>query len=178
MATNQKGKILLVPIGSLEEKLLQDMVDPLERIFGRKVEIHKPYPLPESAYNPDRHQYHSSRILDRLLDIPKGPHDRVLGIVDVDLYVPELNFVFGEADWLSRVAVISVVRLRQSYYGYEEDPEIFLKRVLTEAVHELGHTFGLRHCSNPHCVMYFSNTILDTDRKGYEFCPKCRAKLP
>jgi archaemetzincin len=103
------------------------------------------------------------------------PYEKILGIVDHDLYVPELNFVFGEAG--RKAAVISLTRLRQSFYLLTEDQNLFHQRVLTEAVHELGHTFGLGHCGNPKCVMFFSNSLMDTDRKGSEFCPACRDKL-
>jgi archaemetzincin len=103
------------------------------------------------------------------------PFEKILGIVDRDLYVPELNFVFGEAS--QRVAVISLTRLRQEFYNLPQDQHLFHKRALTEAVHELGHTYGLGHCGNPRCVMFFSNSLIDTDRKGSEFCPKCKRNL-
>jgi archaemetzincin len=102
-------------------------------------------------------------------------YEKVLGIVDLDLYVPELNFVFGEAS--QRAAVISLARLRQEFYNLPQDQSLFHKRALTEAVHELGHTYGLGHCGNPLCVMFFSNSLIDTDRKGSKFCPKCGRNL-
>jgi archaemetzincin len=102
-------------------------------------------------------------------------YEKILAIVDHDLYVPELNFVFGEAG--QKVAVISLTRLRQEFYRLPQDQNLFYKRALTEAVHELGHTYGLGHCRNLHCVMFFSNSLMDTDRKGPEFCPECKTKL-
>ncbi|MBI5187681.1 MAG: archaemetzincin family Zn-dependent metalloprotease [Nitrospirae bacterium] len=102
-------------------------------------------------------------------------YEKVLGIVDHDLYVPQLNFVFGEAG--RKMAVISLTRLRQEFYGLSEDRGLFHKRTLTEAVHELGHTYGLGHCRNPRCVMFFSNSLMDTDRKGPEFCLGCGGRL-
>jgi archaemetzincin len=96
-------------------------------------------------------------------------------LVDHDLYVPGLNFVFGEAS--QKVAVISFTRLRQEFYHLPEDRGLFHRRALTEAVHELGHTYGLQHCKNPHCVMFFSNTLMDTDRKGPEFCTECKRRF-
>jgi archaemetzincin len=101
--------------------------------------------------------------------------EKVLGIVDHDLYVPELNFVFGEAS--PSAAVISLTRLRQEFYNLPQDQSLFHKRTLTEAVHELGHTYGLGHCGNPKCVMFFSNSLIDTDRKGSKFCSKCKNNL-
>jgi archaemetzincin len=105
-------------------------------------------------------------------DLPKDAL-RILGITSVDLYVPSLNFVFGEAKLGGPSAVISTHRLYPQFYGQAPNEELFLKRVEIEAVHELGHTFGLRHCPDQDCVMHFSNGIVDTDRKGSEFCGRC-----
>ena len=91
--------------------------------------------------------------------------------------VPDLNFVFGEASAVSRAAVFSTARLDPRFYGEPEDEAILLRRAATEAVHELGHVFGLGHCTRPRCVMWFSNTRAETDRKGSEFCPRCAGGL-
>ena len=91
---------------------------------------------------------------------------RLLGIADVDLYAPDLNFVFGEADELRGVAAFSTARLRLA----AESTDRLRRRAATEAIHELGHTFGLRHCSRPSCVMWFSNTLAETDRKDVRPC--------
>jgi len=101
----------------------------------------------------------------------------MLGIVDVDLYMPELNFVFGEADVTHGVSVISLVRLRQEYYGLPKNEKLFLERALKEAVHKLVHTYRLGHCGDTGCIMHFSNSLRDTDIKGPDFCPRCKLKL-
>jgi archaemetzincin len=129
------------------------------------------------AYNPERKQYHSSAILGKLSQIGPGGCDRALGIVDVDLYVPDLNFVFGEADVATKMAVIATKRLRPEYYGSAQDERLFLERTLKESVHELGHTYGLGHCPNNKCVMHFSNSLADTDIKSSSFCDSCRRNL-
>ena len=95
----------------------------------------------------------------------------------MDLTVPGLNFVFGLADPASRGAVISLARLYPEFYGQPRDPGLFKARALKEAVHELGHLLGLGHCPDPACVMAFSNSLSDTDRKGPEFCARCREFL-
>jgi archaemetzincin len=106
-----------------------------------------------------------------------GRDERVVGIADVDLYVPRLNFVFGEADIVSGTAIVSLCRLRPEYYGLAPDEASFLERATKEIVHELGHTFGLGHCPNNKCVMHFSNSLADTDLKEAHFCSKCRPKI-
>jgi len=102
---------------------------------------------------------------------------KVLGVTAADLYVPHLNFVFGEAYCPGKVAVISINRLRPEFYNEPPDIRLLLSRMSKEAVHELGHTFGLNHCSNSKCVMYFSNSIVDTDAKGSVFCDRCLQNL-
>jgi archaemetzincin len=100
--------------------------------------------------------------------------ERLLGVTDVDLFVPELNFVFGEADARRGVAIFSLARL---HTDGRRARTVFLKRAATEAVHELGHTYGLDHCADSCCVMWFSNTLAETDRKGLAMCPDHRSRL-
>jgi len=95
----------------------------------------------------------------------------------MDLYVSSLNFVFGLADQENRRAIIALPRLRQSYYGLPDDTDLFKQRALKEAVHELGHVFGMRHCDDRRCVMAFSNSLADTDCKSHDFCSRCRRQL-
>lgn len=174
---NLRKKILLVKVGEIENYVIDTLKENLAKIFNRPVEVGKPMEEPVYAYNRKRNQYSSRTILMKLLEEKEFMnYEKVLGIVDHDLYIPELNFVFGEAS--KRVALISLTRLRPEFYGLLEDRNLFLRRVLTEAVHELGHTFNLKHCCNPSCVMFFSNTLSDTDNKGIEFCPKCKSKFP
>jgi archaemetzincin len=99
-----------------------------------------------------------------------------LGTVNVDIFVPELNFVFGEAECPGKATLISLWRLRPEFHGKAPNMDLFLERITKEAVHELGHALGLRHCANPFCVMYFSNSIFETDRKQSLFCTKCNLK--
>jgi len=138
----------------------------------------EPLPIPQEAFNKARQQYRSDIILGIVQSYAEKEKtlDRVLGIVDIDIYVPDLNFVFGEANCPGKAALISLWRLRPEFYGKASNIELFVERGTKEAVHELGHTLGLRHCSNPFCVMYFSNSIFDTDRKQSLFCNKCHLK--
>jgi archaemetzincin len=128
------------------------------------------------AYNPERKQYLSSELLGSLKKSTEE-EARLVGITEVDLYVPRLNFVFGEANVLSGTAIVSLCRLRQEYYGLAPDEFMFMERATKEIVHELGHTFGLGHCPNSKCVMHFSNSLADTDLKGANFCSKCRPRI-
>ncbi len=169
--------ITLIPVGKIEEDIMEWLKNALERIFHRNVQIGNEIPKPDFAFNKIRNQYLSTSILNAILEQKEYlPDEKILGIVDHDLYVPQLNFVFGEAR--GRVAVISLTRLRQTFYHLPEDRYLFYKRTLTEAVHELGHAYGLGHCHHSRCVMFFSNNLRDTDKKGSEFCQRCKKQLP
>ena len=129
-----------------------------------------------SAFEASRGQYFSTRLVFDLLTYAGGfPHAKVLGITAVDLFIPILTFVFGEAQLGGQVALVSTHRLRQEFYGLPEDRGIFLERVEKEALHELGHTYGLVHCHQPGCVMGFSNAVEKVDLKTNTYCPECRS---
>lgn len=171
-----KMGFVLVAIGEVDQKVLQTLKEDLNKVFGKQIWVGKRMPEAHYAFNKKRNQYLSTMILNGLMNENEyASFEKILGIVDHDLYVPDLNFVFGEAG--RRAAVISITRLRQEFYNLPQDQRLFQKRVLTEAVHELGHTYGLGHCGNPGCVMFFSNSLVDTDRKGSEFCSKCKENL-
>jgi archaemetzincin len=165
--------IRVVPVGEVESQVLEHIRSALQEAFIRECRLGEGLPKPEYAYNPRRGQYSANEILQRLrLD----GANRVLGVVDLDLYVPELNFVFGLADPFGGGAAIALSRLRQEFYGLPKDRILFLQRVVKEAVHELGHTYQLNHCADRRCVMAFSNSLADTDYKSPVFCEKCQSK--
>lgn len=167
--------IHLLPLGEIPGSTLESLVSPLQEIYRVPVVLHEPQGLPASSYDPIRHQYLSTPILKTLASFKASltTVERVLGIVGVDLYAADLNFVFGEADAKEGVAVISLARLRQKFYGLTPNEALFHQRAMKEAVHELGHTYNMGHCPDPLCVMHFSNSLADTDEKSGSFCEKC-----
>jgi len=168
--------IALQPFGDVPDGVLRTLDRELPaRFFGIPVKSLKPLPIPEDSYNPSRGQYLSEPFLASL-KLPEGAV-KVLGVVDEDLYTPGLNFIFGQARINGIGGVIALARLRLEFWGEARNDSLFLSRALKEAVHELGHSFGLEHCPDPSCVMHFSNTIWDTDRKGTDFCSKCKSFL-
>lgn len=173
----EERQIGLVPVGRVEARMLDFLKVNLEEHFQNKVLVCHPLDEPAYAYDPKRKQYRSTAILDQLIGYGKGVCECALGVVGVDLFVPGLSFIFGEADVVNQVAVISLARLDQRFYRLPEDYNIFLERALKEATHELGHTYGLRHCPEVECVMFFSNSLADTDRKKATFCPVCEKKF-
>jgi archaemetzincin len=170
-------RLLLLLFAALPGPFIEELAQGLVRELGLKVEVAGSAKVPPEAYDPSRRQYRAEAFLPLLSPWQKEPADMVLGITAVDLFVPRLHFVFGLADPGTHKAVISLARLDPRFYGRPPDPELLKIRTLKEAVHEVGHLLGLPHCQNPRCIMFFSNTLGDTDRKGPGFCPACRGKL-
>lgn len=173
-------QISVVPVGAAEDEIVLGLFTSLQSVlpaFSWRL-IKSGMGVPPEAYNIGRRQYSSTRILQCLREyaVDQGI-ERILGVTSFDLYVPSLNFVFGEAECPGKSALISTRRLRPEFYGADPDPALFQERALKEAVHELGHTFGVGHCGLPTCVMHFSNSINDTDFKGSTFCKKCESLL-
>jgi len=171
--------IHFLPIGEVFPVTLEDLASSLKEVYGVPVVVHEPVSLPASSYDPTRNQYLSTPILQSLAHFKSTltQVERVLGVVAVDLYASDLHFVFGEADPKEAVAVISLARLRQEFYSLSPDETLLYQRDVKEAVHELGHTYSLGHCPEPTCVMHFSDSLQDTDRKGWQLCNKCKAIL-
>ncbi len=163
-------KICLQPLGDVESRVLDRIAEIVEDRFGLPVETLNAMEVHAHAFNAGRGQYHSTELLRDLLRRMPDDALKILGITEVDLFVPQLNFVFGEATVDGRAGIISLRRLRPEYYGGTPSDRLFVERAVKEAVHELGHTFGMKHCQDPRCVMFFSNDIEDTDHKSTRFC--------
>jgi archaemetzincin len=187
-----KTIIGLVPI-AIDEKDKKIIFDPLTihlaSIYNASITIlTDPPQLVDSfraLFNEQRNQLNSDKLLHYLattiIKDNTGSYDLkntiILGICSFDAYSSGLNFVFGQASPTRGVAAIYLPRLRQEFYGIAADISIFMERVLKESTHEVGHTFGLAHCPKQSCVMHFSNSIVDTDRKAKDFCNACSSKL-
>ncbi|MDI6816701.1 MAG: archaemetzincin family Zn-dependent metalloprotease [Actinomycetota bacterium] len=164
--------IEVVPLGVVEVETLDFIAEVIAENFGVIAAIVSSIPLPEAALSARRGQYDASRLLKLIETHRHGDPLKSLGVTREDLFAKDLNFVFGQARLGGCCAVISLARLGAEHDG-QDKRRIMLERVEKEAVHELGHTFGLKHCRNPHCVMYYSNEIRDTDRKSVRFCREC-----
>ena len=170
--------ISLMPVGRVDRALLEPLAEGLTRRLQVACSIHPNGLEAEFAFNPLRRQYHSTEILKKIHQSPASDAWKVLGVTEKDLYIPVLTFVFGEAQLTDGGAVVSAHRLRQEFYGLPTDPELLHERLLKEALHELGHTHGLRHCQDYTCVMSSSNGVERIDLKSAEFCPTCAQALP
>jgi archaemetzincin len=172
------NSILLVPISPVEGRILESLPAALARVFACPVEIEDSAPLdPTFAFDASRNQFNSTKLLASLLDRFPNLGGKVLGVTVADLFIPVLTYVFGEAQLGGPAAIVSTYRLDDSLYGLPENEELLRERSLKEAVHELGHTFGLYHCTNFECVMHSSTAAEEIDLKRDEFCPRCRTKM-
>ncbi len=171
---SQTSELCLVPIFvSGSDPLINELGHRLPQTFRLQVRIREPWFDPQLTYDASRGQYDSNMLLGQLLSDPSEDAMRILGVTSVDLFIPVLTYVFGEAQLGGRAAVISTNRLRSEKYGLPPDPEALISRLEKEAVHELGHTFGLFHCSHPACVMHASTYVEEIDPKGASFCAAC-----
>ncbi len=167
--------IYIQPIYEVGKEILGYLVSGLEVVYGYPCRIAPPVRIPELSYSADRDQFNAEIIVEKIKETMPADAEKLLGVVDVDLFVPGLNFVFGLA--AGNTAVISLIRLRPEFYGEMKNEYVFRERALKEAIHELGHTFGLHHCPDTKCIMHFSNCLEDTDIKGPDFCRVCSAKI-
>jgi archaemetzincin len=167
----------LLPVGKIAASLLDDLQDAIPRRLPVRCEI-LPLTLdPTPSYHPERQQFHSSEILQRMQSLVRPRDWRFLAVAEVDLYIPILKYVFGEAQLSGPCAVVSIFRLRQEYYGLEQDDSLLTERLLKESIHELGHMLQLRHCPDYQCVMASSDSVEWIDLREHHLCDACRYEL-
>lgn len=171
------SSIVLVPIGNVPDVLLQRLVRSICEVFHTMVSLSKLTSEPSVAFDPYRNQYNSTMLLSILLNSTGTPGTKILGVTEYDLFVPVLTYVFGEAQLNGNAAVVSFFRLRPELYGLPMDAAIVESRLEKEAIHELGHTFGLIHCSDDHCVMHPSTYAEEIDLKSHTPCSDCLVEL-
>ena len=170
------ASIRIVGIGTEppDYDLLDGLAADLARTFKVACHVEDEWLNAQFTFDTQRDQYYATALLQRLSELGRWPGSRILGVCSVDLFVPVLTFVFGEAQIEGHCAVVSYYRLPEP-----DRPELLRVRLVKEAIHELGHTFGLRHCHDWNCVMSSSHAVERLDIKSAAFCPGCKqAVLP
>jgi len=169
--------IILISFGSFEKDLLEMIVLDVEHEFLLPVRIREGHLDLSEFYNSGRRQYDGFSLL-KVVDA-KFAEDamKTLGVFDVDLFIPILTYIFGQAYLNGRAGIASVYRLRNERYGMKKDDKLLVDRFRKEVIHELGHAFGLIHCHDQTCVMRSSTYVEDIDQKGHHLCNKCSAQI-
>jgi archaemetzincin len=178
--------ILLLPVGNADPELAEGLLAPLAESFRADVTVVTSDLDLGEFFDAQRVQYNSTDIIhhistDHIASVPEArdSHEstKILAVSDGDLFIPILTFVFGEAELGGTVAVVSYHRLQPERYGLAPNSPLLVSRLEKEALHELGHTYGLVHCSNQECVMCMSTSVEDIDLKGASFCKSCSGSL-
>jgi archaemetzincin len=169
-------KIYVVPLDENSRPFAEWLGQTLSRKMGFRLQTGIVSRLPEEAFNAGSNQYYAVPILAKL-ELLKGAEDEIiLAITDEDLFIPNHNFVFGQANSVGRTAIVSLLRLKPEYYGLPEDEELTRSRLLASALHELGHLLGLKNCVND-CVMRAIMNVNELDHRAEGFCPNCLLNL-
>ena len=169
--------IYVLPIKTDHVPWIAALENSVYRVFGFRIKLANLDISLDKAFDQARHQYNSSQILLQIISRPPSDAMKVLGVVNVDLFIPILTFVFGEAQLRGIGSVIALHRLNNKFYGLPEDNELLTERLVKEAIHELGHNFGLVHCFNQSCVMKSSTYVEEVDQKSAEMCSRCQDLL-
>ncbi len=166
--------IYCVPLDGFPNTILARIADDIAGIIPRDVQLLPGLDTRECSYDPIRGQHNSTAILQLLIGKVHKKGDRILGVTSVDLFIPIFTFVFGEAQLAGPAAVVSGMRFQNEYYGLKQNAALYHARLLKECLHELGHTFGLRHCESSQCVMNKSTYVENIDLKPDHYCTDCR----
>jgi archaemetzincin len=169
--------IFIAPLEFYSNLLLQNFVVELSKRFSSLIHLVDLEINIEEFFSIDRKQYFSTQIIAEVIKQTDKYHGKVILLTDVDLFVPALTFIFGEAQLNGKHSILSVCRLHEEFYSGISNENLLLERTIKEALHELGHNFGLRHCIDWDCVMHASHGIEEVDIKGNSFCRNCISKV-
>ncbi|HEY5510319.1 MAG TPA: archaemetzincin family Zn-dependent metalloprotease [Prolixibacteraceae bacterium] len=169
--------IILISFGHFEKDLLEMIVQDVEYEFLLPVRTREGHLDLSEFYNSGRRQYNGFNLLKEV-DLKFASNDtKTLALFDVDLFIPILTYIFGQAYLNGRAGIASIFRLRNESYGMKRDDKVLVDRFRKEVIHELGHAFGLIHCYDQTCVMRSSTYVEDIDQKNHHLCNKCSAQI-
>ena len=173
----EKQSIILILCDHFNEILADSIATDVSREFHYPVAI-KNFDFDiTNFYSPGRRQYNANSILKNLDNINFHNSYKKVGLFKVDLFIPILTYIFGQAILQGKTGIASLYRLRNELYGLEKNDDLVNERLKKVVIHEIGHMFGLIHCQNPVCVMRSSTYVEDIDQKNFKLCVKCKQKL-
>ena len=168
--------IIISPTGDPDAGLLKQIAREIRRVFGYESETRPLLGDLDFFFDPGRSQYHSTPILEKLASLTPATSIKVFAITDVDLFIPILTHVYGEAQMGGKACIVSIHRLKEELSPLQ-GIRAFRQRVAKEAIHELGHTFGLHHCKEHTCIMHYCRRVRDVDAKSDQLCRYCKVML-
>jgi archaemetzincin len=169
--------ITLISFGYFEKDFLDKVTEAVRHEFKFSVRIKEGYLDLSEFYDPGRRQYNGNTLLKEMDTLALADSVKTLGLFNVDLFIPILTFIFGQAALGGNTGIASLYRLNNERYGMPANKNILLERFKKEVIHELGHTFGLTHCHTPNCVMRSSTYVEDIDLKEVYLCQGCRDSI-
>ncbi len=169
--------VTLISFAYFDEHFLTNLARSVNQEFRSQVNFKEGHLDLSEYYDPTRRQYNGSRLLRDIEEKFSTDSSKTLGLFNVDLFIPILTYIFGQAFLNGRSGIASFYRLNNERYGINTDANIAFERFKKEVIHELGHTFGLIHCHVPTCVMRSSTYVEDIDQKSAKICLRCRNEL-
>jgi archaemetzincin len=169
--------IVMVSLGYFENGFLENVTVDVEREFSLPVHVKEGHFDLSDYYDLSRSQYNGNRLLHEVDERFSSNWTKTLGILNVDLFIPILTYIFGQAFLNGKSGIASIYRLGNERYGMAANESLLIERFRKEAIHELGHTFGLIHCHDQDCVMRSSTYVEDIDQKSHHLCKNCRIAL-
>jgi archaemetzincin len=169
--------ITLISFGNFEKNLLEQVVAAVQSGFHREVVLKDGAMELINYYDPSRRQYNGDLLLKKIDALRETTDGKVIGLFQVDLFIPILTYIFGQAFLNGSTGIASIYRLYNERYGLPPNETLLVERFQKEVVHELGHAFGLIHCPTPTCVMRSSTYVEDIDQKSVRFCNSCNVQL-
>ncbi len=169
--------IFIAPLKFYSNLLLQNLISELQKRFSSRIHVVEIDLDLDDFFSIDRGQYFSTQIIAEAMKLTDQYDGKIILLTDVDIFVPALTFIFGEAQLNGKHSIISVCRLHELFYSGIANEKLLLERTIKETLHELGHNYGLRHCIDWDCVMHASHGIEEVDIKGTTFCKKCIANI-
>lgn len=169
--------ILLISHGNFEKDFLEKLTSGVSHVYHLPVQVEESHLDLNEFYDPTRRQYDGNKFLKEIESIFSPQYIKKIGLFRVDLFIPILTYIFGQAALNGDTGIASLYRLRNELYGMKNDEDLLLNRFQKVIIHELGHTFGLIHCYQPGCVMRSSTYVEDIDQKSFNLCISCQAKI-
>jgi archaemetzincin len=169
--------IFLISFGNFDQGILDAVAGDVSIEFGIPVRIRDSNLDLSEFYDAARRQYNGTGLLKKIDSSFAYSRGKTIAMFRVDLFIPILTYIFGQAYLNGRAGIVSVYRLANERYGLKPDEKILTDRLRKEVVHELGHMFGLVHCSDPLCVMRSSTYVEDIDQKEHRLCGSCRNNI-